>query len=292
MSRVIYYAFIFLFIVISFGCGKKATCSSEDVNLLVDSIIKNSSEGQMLELKNNSEKLFDISSIKSAQNQLKITIENIRTEKKEQESTKSFCVADINISIPSQMVKDAEFTLKEINSGLDNIEDLVKKNNFKNKGQNNFTKEIHYNVQLTDDKKKFYCEVENTEPIVNFVLQVVGTSLLKTNIELTKKEENAREEKRKAEMAQLEKDMKDVELLNAKNEFEGSNRIINELWNNLSSEIKTSLISEQRLWIKKKEVDCKIESTRFSDPNEKEILRLNCETSYTNQRISELRQKL
>ena len=53
-----------------------------------------------------------------------------------------------------------------------------------------------------------------------------------------------------------------------------ANQAINELWKSLSDEDREILVGTQRAWIKKKDVDCKIEAAgRSTDPTEIETLR-------------------
>ena len=67
-----------------------------------------------------------------------------------------------------------------------------------------------------------------------------------------------------------------------------ANKNLNLVWNAASKETREHLLDEQRLWLKKRELECKLEGNN-ADYGEEEIVRLNCETNKTNYRTQELK---
>ena len=75
----------------------------------------------------------------------------------------------------------------------------------------------------------------------------------------------------------------------AKAKVDTANENLNLVWNATTKEIRDQLLDEQRIWLKKRELECKLESTNVDNS---EVARLNCEATMTNQRVNELRQKI
>lgn len=67
-----------------------------------------------------------------------------------------------------------------------------------------------------------------------------------------------------------------------------ANQKINIIWDSASNATQQNLRSEQRAWLKKREVDCKLSSMDVA-PDQQELVRTSCEVTLTTQRITGLK---
>ena len=130
--------------------------------------------------------------------------------------------------------------------------------------------------------------------------EMVGFSILGPMIKNQKIERMQAEaaQKQQAEEQQMESErllneqkqaQLEANLAMAQSENTLANQAINELWKNYPVDAKKLMLEAQRAWVKKKELDCKVEAASSStDSNEKEIVRLNCDTRATKSRVYEL----
>lgn len=278
------------------GCSKpKATCSSPEGIELVGQIISNAAEKSLADQKHSDgSPAFDAASVRATLSKIAIAVENIRTAKEDPNSTKVFCEGSIKITIPPEILKKAEEG-REL-AKLGTVAVLAKANSL-DQSANAFTKSIEYNLQPTDDGKKIFAELTATQPMAEFVSEVVGSVIIKpiieaNNIQQTKAEELARLQAEEQEKQQRAEQI-DAALSQAKQENALASQAIGELWKNIPEDERKLMLEAQRSWIKKKELDCKVEAAaKSTDPSEKEIIRLNCDTAATTARVSEIQQGL
>lgn len=74
-------------------------------------------------------------------------------------------------------------------------------------------------------------------------------------------------------------------------QVEQANEKLNLVWNAASHAARQKILAEQRTWLKKRELDCKLQSLDVA-PHHQDQQRLICERDETNQRVSTLRQAL
>ncbi len=284
------------------GCAKEqATCSGKDGIDVVRSIIQEAAEKSLAEEKrDDGSAVFNAASARATFSKMTITIENIRTSKEDPDSTKVFCEGSIKIVVPPDVLQSAEEGRKLANFGT--VSALASTTSME-QSANAFSKSVEYSVQPTDDGEKVYAELD-PHAVAQFMSDLVGSSLLKPMLEAKKIEEaKAAEAGRQAAEAQrLENEQQQEQLRTEQNAANLSvaqeqntlaNQAINELWKNISEEERDFLLGSQRAWIKKKDVDCKIEAAgRSTDPTEIETLRLNCDTTATRARIAEIQRSL
>lgn len=272
------------------GCGEKvdASCSSEDAQTLVSQIITEEAEKVAGEQKSeDGSPLFNISKIRATLSEFKISIENIRTTKQDPNSTKKFCAGDVKIVVPAEVLSSAD-KAREL-AGVNSVSQYVQANGFENNA-NSLKKSIEYDVQPTDDKKKIYAELENAKLIAAVVSEITQSALLKPILDAKKSEADAQAKAQQQEQEKQVAVQKQAALEQAKADNALANQTITELWKSLSEENRKMLLDQQRAWIKKKEVDCRLEAaSKTMDPVEKEVVRLNCDTNATNQRVNMLR---
>ena len=68
-----------------------------------------------------------------------------------------------------------------------------------------------------------------------------------------------------------------------------ANNKLNAVWNSTSKPVRDQLLAEQRIWLKKRELECRLNS-EDAQPEMREIMRLRCETEVTTQRVGVLQQ--
>lgn len=92
------------------GCGFKNTllqsssdCGSKETQEILQNIIKDEAESG---LKNNSN--LDLSKARATLEQIKITVNDVRTTKQDPNSSKKFCTGNIKVSIPSEIYANIE----------------------------------------------------------------------------------------------------------------------------------------------------------------------------------------
>ncbi|KGT46511.1 hypothetical protein GW12_24420 [Acinetobacter sp. HR7] len=158
--------------------------------------------------------------------------------------------------------------------------------NFEN---NQLKKEIEYFVQPTDDGKKVFVTLENPDALAVFVRDIAIDSLLKgarqNAAELAKQEEM----KRLAEESAAAEEYQSLLITEAQTNLDQANENLNLVWNATTKDVREQLLKEQRIWLKKRDLECKLQSSNADNP---EVSRLNCETNMTRERTNELRQKI
>jgi uncharacterized protein YecT (DUF1311 family) len=278
------------------GCSKpKATCSSQEGIELVGQIISEAAEKSLTDQKHaDGSAAFDAASVRATLSKIAITVENIRTSKEDPNSTKVFCEGSIKITVPPELLKKAEEGRELANLGTVTV--LASANSLE-QSANTFTKSIEYNVQPTDDGKKMFAELTATKPMAEFLSEVTGSVIIKPIIEANKIQQAKAEETERLQAEEQEKKQQveqiEAALIQAKQENTLANQAIGELWKNIPEDERKLMLDAQRAWIKKKDLDCKVESAAKSTvPSEKEIYRLNCDTAATTARVSEIQQGL
>jgi uncharacterized protein YecT (DUF1311 family) len=229
---------------------------------------------------------IDMGKVRSALKDIKFNVDNVRTTNTDPNSKKVYCVTEFVVQLPELMVKDANAAREVYEDNNVAQAAILSDLSFE---ANKLKKDIDYSAQPTDDGKKVYVEIENPDALAYFVRDVAVDSLIKSArqsaVELAQQEE----QKRANEAAAAEKEYKDVLKSEAQTKLDTANRNLNLVWNATTKEVRTQLLDEQKIWLKKRDLECKLESTDYEDP---EIARKNCETNLTVQRTNELKTKI
>jgi uncharacterized protein YecT (DUF1311 family) len=285
------------------GCGKqKSTCSGTDELDVVKSIVMDEAEKAITSGKHDDgSPVFNAASARATLSKFTVAFDNVRTAKVDPNSTKIFCEGTIKVVVPSDLLQSAEEGRKL--GDLGTVSALASTNNME-QAANAFSRSIEYSAQPTDDGKKVYAELTNAKSIAEFVSEMAGSTLLKPMLEAKKIEaakaaeaaSQAAEAQRlqnEQQQAQLKAEQGAANLTMAQEQNALANQAINELWTGISEEARAYLIGSQRAWVKKKDIDCKVEAAgRSTDPTEIEIARLNCDTTATRARTDEIRRSL
>ena len=271
------------------GCGAAATdCASQASRDVITSIVREQVEkAAEAELAaEDGTKLASASKIRATVAELKVLIEDIRTTKKDPDSTKRFCAGTARVVVPLAMIQDADQTRKLLD--MSTVDNLLEQAGLK-RSADSVTFDLEFSVQPTDKRDKIYGEVEGAAPMFTALGEVVGAHLARREIEGASQAQAAEMAAAEAETAkQTEAAQKaDLDLATAENKL--ANQQINTLWKNLPEAARSQLLELQRAWVRKKTADCNIEASGVStEAMPKEAARLRCDTRLTMGRISEL----
>jgi uncharacterized protein YecT (DUF1311 family) len=248
------------------SCGVAATgCASDSSGEVITSLVREQVEKAAeaeLALEDGS-RMSAASKVRATVAELKVLIEDIRTTKKDPDSTKRFCAGTARVVIPLAMIQDADQTRKLLD--LSNVDSLLEEAGL-TRSADALTFDLEYSVQPTDKRDKIYGEIEGA-----------------SKAWAAKAAAAAAETARQTEAAQKA----DLDMAAAENKL--ANQQINAVWKALPEDARSQFLEMQRAWVRKKTADCNIEAAGAStEALPKEAARLRCDTRFTITRISEL----
>ena len=184
------------------GCGtifsKHLQCDDESANQLIHTILKDDLNKS---LENELKQLISARNIKDLDPaKLKLTAQNIqfltadsRTDFIDPNSTKTQCLIDLNISIPSDLVKKSDEARSKVD--VQNVESQANELgiNFTN---NKVDLILEYVLQPSDSGEKVFAVLKNTQNINTLVADTLTYAFLKPQIE--KNQIRLEEEQKKA----------------------------------------------------------------------------------------------
>ena len=279
------------------GCDKvqnltsgAVKCDNEAAKKLVvesfSKVVSDAATERVKSLIENENITIDMGKLRSTLQQVTFNVTNVRTNNSDPNSKKQYCVTEFIVKLPEQLVKDAD-AAREIYGESNVTQSAVLADlSFE---MNQLKKDIDYLVQPTDSGDKVFVTLENSEALAYFVRDIAVDSLIKNArqnaVEVAKQEAL----QAVADQEATAKEYQSVLVDEAKAKVDTANENLNLVWNATTKEIRDQLLDEQRIWLKKRELECKLESTNVDNS---EVARLNCEATMTNQRVNELRQKI
>ncbi|WP_240921562.1 lysozyme inhibitor LprI family protein [Acinetobacter sp. SA01] len=270
--------------------GSAVKCDNETTKqLVVESFSKTVSDisaERVKELIDTENVTIDMGKLRSTLQQITFNVNDVRTNNSDPNSKKQYCATEFVVKIPAQMIKDADAARAVYDENNIAQAAVLSDLSFE---VNQLKKEIEYLVQPTDDGKKVYVTLENPDALAYFVRDIAVDSLVKTARQNAAEVAKQEEMKRVAEEDAAAKEYQAVLVAEAQTNFDKANENLNLVWNATTKEVRSQLLDEQRIWLKKRTLECKLESSNAENP---EIFRLNCETNMTNERTNELRQKI
>lgn len=270
--------------------GSSVKCDNETAKqLVVESFSKTVGDVAALRVKElvDSENItIDMGKLRSTLQQITFNVNDVRTNNSDPNSNKQYCVTEFVVKIPDQMIKDADAARAIYDENNIAQSAILSDLSFES---NQLKKEIEYLVQPTDDGKKVYVTLENPDALAYFVRDIAVDSLVKTARQNAAEVAKQEEIKRIAEESAVAEEYQSVLLSEAQSNLDKANANLNLVWNATTKDVRDQLLAEQKIWLKKRDLECKLESSNTENP---EVFRLNCETSMTNERTSELRQKI
>nr|WP_314447365.1 lysozyme inhibitor LprI family protein [uncultured Sphingomonas sp.] len=273
------------------GCGKpQIECGSPDAQAVVVDVLKEQvrrSAAKAGEDEESGTKL-SLSKIRAAVEQLRITLDAVRTTRDDPNSSKRFCAAKLELTMPVATLDDADRARTALDlQGVAAAADTLGIEN----GANRFEVSIEYEVQPTDTGDRIFAEVEGLESFSQFVGEVVAFALSRTRLEDGQRNLEAEQSQQRSAEEQALAEGQQLTLESAQAESKLANQAINVLWQQLPATSRSQLLSAQRTWGRKKDADCKLEGARTSTVSaEMEAARLSCDARYTRERYTYLEQ--
>ena len=270
--------------------GGSVKCDDENAKQLVvegfSKTVSDIASKRVKELIDTENVIIDMGKLRSTLQQITFNVNDVRTNNSDPNSKKQYCVTEFVVKVPDQMVKDADAARAVYDEN--NIAQAAVLSDLSFEA-NQLKKEIEYLVQPTDDGKKVYVTLENPDALAYFVRDIAVDSLVKTARQNAAEVAKQDEIKRVAEEEAAAQEYQSVLISEAKTNLDKANENLNLVWNSTTKEVRSQLLDEQKIWLKKRELECKLESSNSDNP---EVYRINCETNMTTQRTSELRQKI
>lgn len=225
----------------------------------------------------------DTATIRQSLKQVKISIEDVRTDQSNPDNQKQFCTAKVSLEIPAKLLQDAK------NSAIaysdEKVEDKADEQDI-NLSNNTASKDVSYTLQPTDDGKKIYSDIIDGQALFDFARDSIIDALalnLRNDAKAAEQESNTSE---------TEEETTDLDTLDqAKFSIQEANNNLNSVWNSASKTMRDSLLDEQRAWLKRRAIECQLAANN-ADAGGEEIAQLNCETDMTNARTNELKEQL
>lgn len=272
--------FCFLLIFGLSGCENRidASCSSEGAQSLIKDIINEGVEKEIIDTKTkDGTPVFSIEKAKEVLNNIVISIEDVRTTKKDSESTKAFCSGNLVITVKKDILDQAE--KGRVIAKTNTLSDYAKSHSIKTDASR-FFKTVDYNVQPTDNGEKIYAALTEATLLSDMVGEIVTSYLLVPIIENNTKKQieksNTEQSKDKA--------------MEATNE---AGRQLQIVWDSATDNIKSSLLQEQLDWKKQSDDNCRVKATKENnDDVTKDIIYFNCLKEDNNKRTEYLKQKI
>lgn len=218
---------------------------------------------------------------------LNIVIENVRTTKEDPDSSKRFCAGTLKVSLPTELIERVEGARENI--GASTLSDLaVAKDVTRN--ANSFTGDLSFSVQPTDDGTKLFSEIEAAQ-VLSFLSDVVTIEASSARIEASRMAEEQAESAQLAEREAAASEQRAASLNAASVDNRLANQTLKAVWDTLGPDGRAQMLAQQRAWIRKKDADCKVESSSVStEAQDVETARLNCDTRLARERAMFLRQ--
>lgn len=287
-GRLVVFGGAFLAMIAVSGCGHQTdvTCSSDDgvgatINMIRETIEKDSLAKSK---QDDGTYLTSPSKIRATLALLKIVINDIRTSKIDPNSTKKFCVGNAKITVPIQILNDADSARSMAN--LNSVEQLADVANVQ-RSADNLTFSIDYSVQPTDDKKSTYAESDSIGPQMQFVAEVISSALIKSKIENQKTAQQ--QEVQQQQFAQKQAIIAENNQAKVDNRLSG--QAIGAAWNAIDIDTRSRILPIQRVWISAKVAECNVRAASAStDSVEQDTARLKCDTEQNQARMDWLRQ--
>lgn len=288
------------------------SCSSEDAKQLTQKIVSDNIE---LQLSNIIDKEFNeikqhisIGDMQANVKQIQLSIEDVRTTEQSKNTSKRECAATLHFTIPNNILNDANETIKilEIDSDVDKLLATGYK-----KERDNYTVEIKYDVQLTDDKKKIFVKLDNANQATTPISQVITLGMLKnplqkfktilnnlnnqdsviSNMEKLANQIEAQENGAENETVEIENNATEdgndtinheIEVLTQQHKT--SLKAINQYWEKLPKSLQDKWLKEQMAWNKNMKQECEVAGRS----NEQVKSMLNCKIEKIESRLNEL----
>lgn len=285
---------------------KSVDCNDPIATDLVKSMVQKNILSATKEYLQDAQSATDSSIIRATVNQLKIAISDVRTSKKDPESTKNFCVGTLKVSMNSDLVSTADFVRKYYG------QQPVKESAFQQDLEldaNTISYNLEYAVQPTDDGEKVFADLQNGQELQSFIANVVVDASQKNSVQSQKAQDVKTIDDANAQTAVANLNASVVAATAAANaateassnlaaiaaeqqkvkaQMDYKRKEFNKLWNSASEEARNSLEANQKQWVEDRDSTC-ISEAQQADPERQEITRMQCITRLLGERYYEVK---
>lgn len=307
------------------ACDKVSTltqsgvgCSDAGSLELIGSLLTDNLQSQVRSIAAYEDTGIDSANLRASANQVSFTLDDVRTTKKDPNSTKQFCTATLTTTLDADVIKRANFVRDYYDQ--ENLDDGAFQQDINMDG-NILTYDLEYAVQPTDDGKKTFGQLQNGMELLDFVATAVVYSLQKNQVQAQKARsqientQNAIAEKKAiAEQEALVAKAEALSIREAAGELALANREIaeelasiaaeqakvkttmdykrnefNALWKSASAETKEALAEGQKEWVAERDDVC-IDIARDAEPARQEIARMECITELLGERYYQVKE--
>lgn len=268
-------------------------CNGDDTKALAVEVLSDAIENKVAtdEVRSpDGSVLVSRSAILAALKQVEFGLRDIRTTKRDPDSSRNICAGVLAISFPKQMMDDISRAHDII--GYVEAAQLARNFGFDQSG-GAYTIDLNYSVQPTDDRNKIFVEVQNADPAVSFVSDLVGSFLMFPRWQAEHANATAEAERSQRAQEAALKEQRAARLLESQATQKLSEQSINAVWEAIDLDVRQQLLELQRAWIRRKEAECKLEGMSDSaDQDEQLATTAYCETRMNRERETWLRQYL
>jgi hypothetical protein len=276
------------------GAADKSCSSPLALQIITQLFVENAEKVARGENKGISEeKRLDLAKIRALAGEIKYSLEDVLTTKNDPNSSKKFCEATLSLVLPNSTIANANEKRKSVNQSL--IKTVAEDASFKVDGDK-YSLKLSYNVQPTDDGKKIYVELENSEP---FYL-VVNTAVIWAALNIPSSSNGSSSSIQKAVVASTSPATSPTqasttegapksELALVNEDYASAEHDINFLWKSLPKAIRDENLEAQKAFNAEKELVCSKEAKAAGDGDRFEIARNKCWARMYRARIPELK---
>lgn len=236
---------------------------------------------------------FDRSKLHSALNQIHIKTTDVRTTRKDPDSSRKFCAAKVSVGLPAaikQIIDSARSA-----AGLDDWNQSANRAGLEHDASAAST-DVEFSVQPTDDNKRLIAESDSAGTFVNFFADIFGSYLRSDQLRAAKIAEDRAEAERNAEQMAVnnavttaQQELATADLAEAQADFKLSNQKINAVWRAIPASTRKSLAPTQIAWNHRREAQCTVEAAgQTTDPTALKTAKLRCESKAMNEKSSQL----
>ena len=278
------------------GSSSKIECSNPDATGLVIEAMQDAINTDAKNYDDIFERPSKGSSIRASINQLNMDLTKVRTTKDDPQSTKNFCMGTLTVSIPTNIIQQANFT-RDYYEEVDVGEDAYQRDIKMDANAVNF--EAEYSVQPTDDGEVIFVELLNGDLLSDYLATVVVDANQKVNVQKLKARETkqvaqARNEVQQATQtaeAQASSEIAKIaaEQASVKAAMDYKRSEFNKMWGRASKEAQNSITSDQKDWVEWRDEVC-VDEARTAEPARQEIVRMQCITRLLSERYYEVKE--
>ncbi len=174
------------------GCGKNGdslskvfssddSCSSQVaktsiLDIFVNAVEESARDENKSNADNSAALRFDLAKIRATTSEIGFALDDVMTAKKDPNSSKKFCEAQLTFTIPDAVLNDANAVRKDV--GERSIQNLAEDAGFRVE-LNKFKSKISYSVQPTDAGDKLYTVIEGADHFTDLLALTVKYAAIK-----------------------------------------------------------------------------------------------------------------